>query len=547
MIPHLDPCLTPSSAAINISSGILTNNNGEYTKDQIAVFEKEFKDSIVREVETNPLSKMVKEYGNDFYDVHNYLNQALKNNKDKLNNFGALSERTDGGKSPAITPAETAAMMDDYGFTVNTLTKAINERFDGVLTQLDGYYRDSFSSSIMGGFCGLFQSAFVLINGFFNLVGQVQGLISDAISFVNKIKNIEDAAKAFFEQLKVKALIEAIKKKIVDTVEGVIKSVVSAIENFDIGEVVNDIGVFIQENIINRVEDIKNGIVEFFSDENIEGIKNKITGLFDYAVGLFENPSLEEIQFLILRICGFAAGVEGLIKGTRAPLDDFQNRYREVFNNLQNASNRIEGESIRAGAIRFSEPRRKQVINNTKEEWANIDPDYQYQITETTQTTTEDDGEIPVSKYDGLVEQMKSLPKWKDLKNGKDSRFKVEGDWVKDLGADGWNRILDKVKLQLQSLQKSAKEAGITDQLIIMSGWRSQEYNKKQVEQDPGTGSHSFGLAVDVTWDDFYARADKTDEFAELAKKAGFRNIGMRDKFIHLGMGQTNYWDVRTQ
>jgi hypothetical protein len=518
-IPHLDLCLNPERYQPTYTTLSYTNLNGEYALNVIDVFEENFRNTISAEVQTNPLSNVISKYGESFYNDVNVLNtDFLKRSYivEQIPEYEVLSERLKNGRT--ITPFEYAGFILEYSYTPSSAVESYNLNGPRFLGELNDFYNGSFSSSIMGGFCSLFGSVFGAIGGFFSLIGEVGGLIQDALSFINKIKNIEDPIKALFEKIKVTALINAIKEKIAQAVEKMINKVKQAIENFNPQNILNQVQSFIQNNIGKRISQLKEDIGKFFTEENIQRIKDKIKGLIDYAVGLFENPSLEEIQFLIARFCGFAAGIEGLINGLKAPLDDFSNRYLEVFNTLQNASNRILGESIRAGAIRFDSERREQVINTEIEEW----------------TARGNPAPIDGNERNGL-------PEWEDLYNNRHPDLMIQGRWISVLGREGWTRMDQDFRVRIMRLHRAAREAGIySGKLILNSGWRSQEYNAS-LDGASRTSMHLAGLAADLTWNGFRPRSEEVEIFARIARSVGIPGRGFYNGFIHVAISQENF------
>ena len=164
-------------------------------------------------------------------------------------------------------------------------------------------------------------------------------------------------------------MIEGFKEKITSMIEKTINKVKDAIKNFNIGNIMSDVATFVNQNIARQVNNLKENILGFFSKENIEQIINKAKGLFDYGVGLFANPSLEEIQFLISRFCAMAAGIEDAIQALKNPLDSFANRFTyslqrvAAAGNLNTASAIIEGRQVQSPAARNTE------INNQRQRW----------------------------------------------------------------------------------------------------------------------------------------------------------------------------------
>lgn len=514
-------CLETVYARNAVTAGPTVKPNGEYTLEQVAVFEKQFRDTIVSDVQANPLSDAVKKYP-DFYDTVTQINNDFLKRDfilGKIPDYPLLETRL---KRGALTPLEVADFMRSSLYTPGAMITSYNANGPRFLEELDNYYAGGFSSSILGGFCSLFGNIFAAINGFFDLIDSVAGLIQDALSFLAKIKNMEDPIKALFEKLKVKALIEAIKEKVSKMVEKVINQVKDAIKNFSVANVIKKVENFIQTQIVDRIQTIKSDIESFFSEENIQKMKDKVKGLIDYAVGLFENPSLEEIQFLIARICAFATGLEGLIKGLKGPLDDFQNRYLEVFNTLQNASNRVTGEAIRAGAIRLAPERRTELINNARDAWTaagNIEPP-------------------------GVQEYTDTNLSWDALKNGQVPWLRIQGGWVTRMQPpeEGWTRLSNDVKVLIKRFYDEATKQGImSGPVYLNSGYRNPTYNS-----DVGgakASQHMQGTACDLWWSGYDSR--RCDEYAAIARRLGFRGVGYYNGFIHFDIGPTRSWDKR--
>ena len=529
-IPHLDPCLNPERYVQTYATLPYTNARGEYTLNAINVFEENFRNNILQETQTNVLTTAVNRYGNElFYNTVNQINTDFLQRSyivERIPNYPVLSERlqASGGR---VTPFEFAQFINDYSYTPTSAFNSCNTNGPRFLQELNDFYTGSFASSVMGGFCSLMPNVFAAIGGFFNLIGQVQGLIQDALSFINKIKNIEDPIKALFEKIKVTALIEAIKEKITKAVEGMINKIKSAIENFNPAEILNQARNFVRNTIGRRITELKESIESFFTEENMQKIVDKVRGLIDYAVGLFENPNIEEIQFLIARFCGFAAGIEGLLNGLRAPLDDFSNRYLEVFNTLQNVSNRVVGESIRAGAIRIDPEVREDVINNIRVEWelaGNVSP-------------ISDD-------------ERRDLPQWQGLLDGRYAdKLEIRGArWVTHElmrpNIEGWTRMDVDFRCLIMRLQKEAKNTGIINgPLFLNSGYRNPRYN--QFVGGADRSNHMAGVAADISWSGGrYGGSSNREaliEMAQLARRIGITGRGFYGSFLHIAMSQENF------
>jgi hypothetical protein len=557
-------CLSPIEDRNYVKPGSPVNGNGELTLNQVDIFEEQFISTIVADTEQNPLSLAVKEYGNSFYDTTNAINNDFLKRAfiaERIPEYPILSERL---KRGAITPLEFAAFIKESNYTPAAAIVSSNANGPRFLNELEAFYNGDFSVSILGGFCSLMTNIFGVINAFFDLVDSLNALYEDALKFIEKIKNIEDAIKAAFEKLKVKALIEAIKKKIVDMIEQAIIKVCMAISNFSVESITGPITSAVESRVVVKVEEEKATIGEFCNVENIRRLVAKIKRLIDYAVGLFSNPSFEEIQFLIARLCALATGLEGLFKGLKGPLNNFGNRYDEVFNTIKNASNRVTGEAIRAGAIRMSEESRRQQINNAKDVWEKAGnvrtptiKEYRdvpsYKDIEKASSSTgvsvavTPDVVLPTTRSLSLPGVVANIPAPNTNTTDSAPSLKFSGCWVSEMNppSEGWTKLDMNVKVYLVRLQKAAQKAGlISGPIYINSGWRSVQYNAKV--GGAKSSQHLNGLAVDIVWDGFVAKSDKTNQFVALAKKEGFRGIGLYNSFVHLDIGPERQWDKRS-
>lgn len=531
-------CLTPIYERNKVAPGPLDNGNGEYTLAQVELFEKKFTDSIVEDVRNNnPLKNMVNRYP-DFYDSVAQINNDFMNReyvKEQLPDYKVLDSRLQQGP---ITALEWASFMENSNYTPATAIKSGNAKGSRFLDELNSYYNGDFSDSILGGFCGLFNNIFGAINSFFDILNKIDGFIQDVFTFLKKIKNIKNEILAAFEAIKVKAIIEAIKEKISEMVKAAILKVCQSISNFDVSAI---IGTNIPNPSPAQVQAAKDGeekksaLSSVCGEENAELIKEKIQSIINYAVGLFENPSIEEIFMLISRLCGMAAGIEGVFKKLKDPLNDFANRYDEVFNTLSNASNRVTGEAIRAGGIRATEEGRQELINNARRVWSGLPPNAP-------------DGARPTNRnmIPPTVEEIAGVPSWEDIKDNRHPLIRIQGGWTIRMQNkhEGWTKLTPDIRIAIMRLQKAAVDEGVfSGPIILNSGYRNPVYNERV---DGATSSqHLSGKAADLTWNGFRNRGRKLDTFQDLARSFGFRGFGFYNSFFHCDMGPARTWDKR--
>lgn len=554
-LTNRDWCLSPEEEKVfKPTTQAVANANGEYALAQVEVLQQSFMDNMVADSENDPVVLAVKKYGDAFNTNLNLINKSISTSPfivANLPNYALLNTRIANG---AITQFEFARFIEEFNYSPVSANYTANQNPPKFLKNLDDFYRGSFAGSVMGGFCSVLPNVFGAIGGFFIILGQVEGLIGDALSFIAKIRNIEDPVKALFEAIKVKALIEAIKKKITKTVMGAIEKIQSAVENFNMADVMGKVENFVQSKIIDKVTTVKDQIMRSFSPENLKKIKSKITGMIDYAVGLFDNPSLEEIMFLMMRICGFASGVEAILGGLKAPLDNIKNAYAQTLDVLMSKTDQSTASVVRSGAIRFTPEERAAKIAEARKIW-------QAHNSEIT-TTSLPDVDLESEKTrpaplptDATISELSEIPTWDEIKGGGHPVFYPTGGWVSNswpnqsepiLGALGWTQAEMKTKILILRLNKRMNilHSGFGS-FRLTSLYRNDEYQRylREIQRVKGVArnsQHLRGKAVDIAVSS-WSRQMRTDLVNE-GRIIGFTSFGWYEKqqFIHLDWRDDN-------
>jgi len=516
----IDNCLTPDVNRVETSSiTSTTNGNGEYTLSQITVFEKDFRKNISNTEFGNPLTRAVNKYP-DFYENLNKINLILESDyiKEKIPKYEILTiKQTKLGKV-SLSPIEFAEYIKDNNLTPITANFIANQNPPKFLQSIDDYLRDGFANSVMGGFCGLMPNVFGAIGAFFGIIGAVDSVIADALSALTKIRNALNPLLAAFDLIKVQALINKIKEKITKTIMGVINKIQSAVENFSVANVISQVESLVANTVGATLFKLQESIMRFFSEENIQSIQRKITGMIDYAVGLFDNPSVEEIMFLISRICGFAAGMETLISGLKDPLDTTANQFLNGITMMKSNSGIITGDVVAAGGIRMDDAYRAEMIRQAKQkliEAGNDEP-------------------IPDEAYDGV-------PSWDQIKDDKHPKIQLYPH-VDPLTRGSWEGLTPETRAALIMLWD---KAGLKKPFVCRSFFRSQAHQDRLYKamlakegKDNGTvakvSQHTSGLAVDLSWSLFDPYSKETDDFIKVARNLGWNGIIRYNKFLHI-------------
>lgn len=482
-------------------AGPVVDGNGVYNENQIDAIAKEIADNIKQDAERNPVQIAFNRYGNAFYEVAPFINGDFK--QSYTGEYDDLSDRYVKGN---ITNIEIAEFMQEYNYTPDQITNTNN--YEKLAREMDNYYKNSFADSLLGGICNTLQQFFGAIDSFYSLLGTIDGLLTDAAEFIAKVRSYESFAE-FIQKEIIDKLIEEIRKKIVAVINAVIQDVRDAIENFNI------LGLTLEQASTKAVKEImtyRELSCTTLSPDNQKDFIKRIEAGIDYFVSKIENIDLESVQLMVARICAFGASIEALIKDINRPLDNFGVNYERIVRRIQNMGKIGTSTAIAAGAIRYSPEARNDKINSLKELW-----DGKGGEPRITPSNRQPVVVPPITK-----EEYQDLPRCGSVMAGKDERIKVQGDWIEDLGPDGYARVDLDVKVYLMRVQKEMNQA-----FTIQAGWRNKEYNEK-IGADKDS-PHLSGLVIDIV-----SEGIDLDKFSELAFRSGFKHVVEYKGYIHL-------------
>jgi hypothetical protein len=517
-----------------INPGPTTKNDGTYTINQIDVFAKELADNIIAESNKNPIANMLNKYGNSVYEVTEFINGTVRGYD--TTNYPALNNRYQRGN---VSTLEVADFAEAFSYSPNGIQ---NQVPDKLLGDLEKYYTGDISESILGGFCNSMNNLFNQIDSFYDLIGEIDGLITDARAIYNKFTQtfangkIEGLEPLEFIQQKIVAeLLEQIQEKIFDSVRKIYQKVMDAIDNFDIADQIGDLVTGIDKKHTKYIMTRKERLCNELTEEAQKKMKDKLKGFMDYAFGLFDYMDLQTMQFLVARFCALATNVESLLNELKNPLDDYGNRYQRVIKRLQAIGNQNTSTAIRNGAIRLSKEQRADHINSLYSIWEGGKDDVGRTLLDYEKVDVK---EITADDY-------KYLPKCMAVMKGSDSTFGVEGKVFEEkentedysrIGIAAYTHLDLDVKVYLKRLQEIY---GV--KIIITNGWVSQEYNQTHLKRD-NDNPHLSGLVVDIKMDQEFKTPqvaseigqDWLDIFTRNAKTSGFLGVVVYDNHIHL-------------
>jgi len=478
-----------------------TVSNGLYTINAVDSLANDFSNSFVLGAgESNIINRNVNRYGEVFYSSLNNLNGFL-NGRD-LSEYPTLSNRV--GDVP-ITPIEYAEFLEEFIYTPAIINTNIIFSANLLLSQMDDFYTRNFTQSTIGGFCALMPKVFEAIDFFF-----------DAVGFLSK--GINGVIAALTERA-LQELMRKIAEEVSKIIDKTVLKVLNIIRNFDINDFFGEIETFVNERIVERVSQLKEDILTFFTRENLNKIKKKVEDLITYAVSVFENPSIEEIQFLVYRFCSFAAQVEALINGLKDPLANFAGGYQGVIRGLRAVSDFNTARAVAAGALRYAFDTRRDLINTGETEFI-------------------DRGNPPESRIDDVSD----IPTWEEISSGSSSSFGVvlgnqsfASNPPGQRQEEGWTQLNRSLLAKLVRIQRRFGR-----KIIVISGFRNPALNDQVGGEE--NSQHLAKTAVDMTWSGF--NTSSMEDLIAIAIDERIGGIGRYpgQSFVHLDIGPRRSW-----
>jgi len=497
----------PEETNIPTVTSVIISPDGRYTLDNVNALISNFQSTIVTlPQETTNLARLISTYGSDaVYQSNETLNRMLVGIAAPiLPNYPTINERINTGVP--ITPVEYAEFITEFLYTPFTIETNSVTDYVRLVSELDDFFTQNFSKSSMGSFCALAPSIFGAIQGFFDILDSFKDII-------NKIQNFSVAA-----------LLNQLKEKIKAVIDKTIEKVKNIIENFSLQNIMGRVETFVNENIVGKAMELRDEALRFFSEENIKNLKDKIEGLINYAISLFKDPSLEEIQYLIYRFCNFISQVENAINSIRNPLDTFTSNYQSALSVISGRSNGNTASAVSAGAIRYTQDQRRAGVAGAR----------------SAETAAGNPPPIEAAEIEGVTP-------WNNARG--DGRIGFAGGWLqppdpnsKDCrrrnspGEEGWTRVVPEVRIRIMRVQ-----ARFGRRLIINSGYRPPAYNAC-LSGAATNSQHLQGNALDVTWSGINEQTRQ--EFINIALEEGFRGIGIyrRSNFVHVDIGPSRRW-----
>lgn len=529
----------PNAFANSVSAGIfefsdLINQDndpaGRYDKSALVDFTNKFNRILRRTDLTDyPLSdSRIKQVNNLTYtEVADFLNQSgydFDNASGILNN----ADNVAAGFPVLYTDANNTGNLGNFNSNLPNygpiipFTSYPND-WQSMVGQFEFYNSENVANSISGGFCAAFTNPF-------NQVLEKIALIKLGATLLSKLSSF---SLADLFDLALTAALDAIKDKLVSIVDMIKATVLQQVENI-VGQIKQIAGpyVAIYGELVKRADDVKS----FFNDKSTETIKDKIKKFVDDAISQFEDMTPEAILLLLFRFCQFAEMIQGFMA---SPSDAFRNYADKIKLQMKTVTSMglINTKlAVEAGATRFKtearEDARKRMMSTLQ---AKVDsapnqtapgplPDPEKYVNNP-DITEEEARELGTLSNEGIPGKIK----WA-------SSVLNMGKTVSDAEDDaGWKMLNIEVKIKLLRVATRMNR-----ELVINSGYRSPEYNKRI--GGAKRSQHMSGHAIDVSMRGL--NSDDIRRFIRIASQEGFGGMSFYSDsvFTHVDIGARRTW-----
>lgn len=459
---------------------------------------------------------------------------SIKTNPVYTTRYTTLIERVAAGP---ITISEYADFISKAGYTEeqvvlfqpSVLLPITTEIY---LDNLNTYYTQNFGSSISGGFCSLFtgilgklSSLFAAYQSVTNLADMIKNfdptkLVSNALAQLNSIKQL------------LHGLVDSIKDKMLKTLDS-IKNTVSGF-------------TAMAKQFGEKLKKVAN----FFSDINIQKIKDKIESIIGGIAAKFTAITPEILNFLLFRFCQLTNVLELFMKAPLSALQDDVLKFQQAESILKNMSSSAKLTAVVAGAFRMDD----NTINGLKDRMANVlnqkasIPSDVAAGAGTASGSTAKPQRYYTKSFTAEEIAMANAIKTasvSDLRSGNYSAQpylnfagaiddEPDGEGVKKLSID----------ILIIAIRISKR---IGKQLYVNCGYRSPKTNAALYAKDPKNVAknslHMSCLAMDISMtrsglDSVAGR----ERFIQIASQEGAGGIGTYNTFIHIDTGNRRKW-----
>lgn len=387
--------------------------------------------------------------------------------------------------------------------------------FIDLLNSFDNFLNDSYGSSIASGSCGKFNLS--ILSKLFELFGSIGQFKAQITSLIGDVWN---GAKEFITSLP--SLLNGLKNSFMKIIDNIVNQAKRTIEGFK--SFFGNAGTAFQA----LAKEYAN-LVNFFSKDNIQKVKNVTSSIMQNMTDQFENPVLAIIEWILTRLCQLSDFISNFLNAPIKSFGDLINRIKITTNSLANLSNISIAGAAAAGAVRvpYSEIQLQAVAaaqrsNSASGSFANPTGSSPGRI-----------AALPITPEDlAAVQQNVTASGWpgyfgftsRVTNNNED----VDGSYLE--GA-GWKVVVRDNPLLFAKIKNVIAEVG-GGPYTITSAFRSEKYNSRQ-KGAAKNSAHSEALALDIIMSQ-----QQAIRFVPIASGNGFNGISYYpgNGFLHVDL-----------
>ena len=327
-----------------------------------------------------------------------------------------------------IQPIDISGEFDNYLLGRSIITNDMSAYFGNLNT----FYGKNVGASLSGGFCAAFTNIFEKISLLITLVKTVEGFINDL-----KNANPEDILLGILNA--VFGPIISVITSIIKTIEALAKQFLATVEAIEEGlkglvEDIQEGAEAISQSIKSRVQEVK----DFFSEGNMDSLKQYIEKMITSAASAFESLDPWIIGMLMYRFCQLTNALQDFMESPVKGLQTFAKGMVKSQLLMANIEATRGKSAVKAGAVRFTADEARLQKRNTAETINSSAGSPKSMIDNARQNETTA-LEIQSRKTKGSFSSLNSEAERKS-KDGI-SPFEIGKDWVKGSGEEVFNYL----------------------------------------------------------------------------------------------------------
>lgn len=434
------------------------------------------------------------------------------------------------------------------------------------LNQLDFFLSENFSAAIRAGVCAAFTNPFSKISSLIALAagfaGGIASILGGISSIINDIKNFSLSSLISDLNSKLQSLasdalnlIGSLKNQLLSKLNSIESTLANIVNNIKSG------GQRIYKYFKAKIDQVRN----FFSEENMQALRDKVKGVFDMNQAQFEELLPNVLNSLALKVCGVTNYIDTVMQGPVNKISDQVNNFTLTFDIQAAASISITNRALQSGAIRVNPTTRIEVGNRSASTANRVNGNGG---SGSTSIAPSNFVTVPITDNERqFVQSISSTGnQWfvfsegiREMGQRATSAYQAGGcgvaghsdqwDAAENTPDAGWAVVAQRhpgILAMLKRVSTRLQEDGLlSDPLTLNSLFRSRYYNRVYLPGCQGNRGaaqnslHMSAMAVDVSTRNLSALG--TAKLVQYASQEGFNRMSVYNTFVHMDIKDGSY------